>query len=60
MNNEAVYRFFETENANRVRLPRKNAARIDPCSILGDSHNHFLIRIGPIADPIPHPISFFR
>ena len=26
---------------------------MDPCSILGDSPNHFLIRIGPIADPIP-------
>ena len=26
---------------------------MDPCSILGDSPNHFLIKIGPIADPIP-------
>ena len=26
---------------------------MDPCSILGDSPNHYLIRIGPIADPIP-------
>ena len=53
MDIEATHRFSEKENANRARLPRKNAARIEPCSIFGDSPKYFLVRIGPIADPTP-------
>ena len=53
IHSEVNHRFFETENPNRARLPRKNAARIAPFSILGDSPNHSLTKTGPIADPIP-------
>ena len=50
---EAIQIFFENENTNMAKLPRKNAARIATFRIFGDSPNHFLIKTGPIADPIP-------
>ena len=53
IHSEAIQIFFEKENINRVKLPRKNAARIAPFSILGDSPNHSLTKTGPIAYPIP-------
>ena len=45
--------FLERESANRAKLPRKNAENIAPFRIFGDSPNHFLIRTGPIEDPMP-------
>ena len=53
IDSEALNRLLEREKVYKVRLPRKKDIAMAHCSTLGESPNHFLIKTGPIAAPIP-------